>query len=241
MATDKISNKTGAARVAISNALADAGVKAAVAQYGYNAAKLNAGKALLDAADAAVGGKTAGLGDQKGATAQVKSAKNAAKAAFENLAKVARAIFPRDKGKLTTLGLDKAMPRDAAGLISAGNTLFDNALANSDIKAALAGYGYEAGKLTAEKAKVSAFDTVNQQQEAAKGQSQMGTAGQTAALSALDDWMSQFLKIARVALKDQPQQLEKLGIKVPVGPTPAQRAGRKKAAETRKKKKQPPA
>ena len=76
-------------------------------------------------------------------------------------------------------------------------------------------------------------------QEAAKGAAQQATAEQTAAMDALDEEMRAFRRIAKVALKDAPQLLEKLGIPVRSTRTEAQRHAGAKAAATRKAKKQP--
>jgi len=59
-------------------------------------------------------------------------------------------------------------PRDTAGFLQAAYTLFDNA-ASSGL---LAKFGYEADRITAERAMIAAFDQANQTQEAAKGAAQ---------------------------------------------------------------------
>ena len=53
---------------------------------------------------------------------------------------------------------------------------------------------------------------VAQKQE--RGDAQQAIHERDAALLAMDRWYSDFIKIARVALAEQPQQLEKLGISV---------------------------
>ena len=83
--------------------------------------------------------------------------------------------------------------------------------------------------------------TVNTQstvleQEAAFA-AQQATREQEAALSALNDWTAQYLKIARVALRDKKQLLEKLGVAARTTKTKAQRGAAKKAAATRAAKK----
>jgi hypothetical protein len=48
-------------------------------------------------------------------------------------------------------------------------------------------------------------------QQAARGAAQASTHARDAALQALNDWMRDFLAIARIALADQPQRLAQLG------------------------------
>jgi hypothetical protein len=57
-------------------------------------------------------------------------------------------------------------------------------------------------------------------------------------LKNLDNWVSQYIKIARVALQGKKELLEQIGVRVYSSKTPAQREAPKKAAATRKAKKE---
>ena len=219
-----------AAQLAIANSLADPEIKSAIAQFGYTTTKLNKGKALYDAALAAVNAQKSGKGEQKTATADLKVALTDARDAYQALAKVARATLSKEEQ--TGLGLGKE-PRGTAAFIQAGYTLFDNA---GDV-AALADFGYDADKLAAERAKVEAYDQANQAQEMAKGSAQQATQDQDAALAAMSDWVAQYLKIAKVALRGKKQLLEKIGVLARTSKTAAQKAAPAKAAATRAAKK----
>ena len=130
------------------------------------------------------------------------------------------------------LGLGKE-PRGTAALTQAGYTLFDNA-ADSGL---LADFGYDADRIAAERAKIEAFDTANQAQEMAKGASQQAAQDQEAALTKMYDWVAQYLKIAKVALRGKKQLLEKIGVAARTTKTAAQKAAPQKAAATRAAKK----
>ncbi len=225
-----IAQQLNAAQLAIANSLADPEIKAAVAQFGYTTAKLNKGKALYDAALAAVNAQKSGKGSQKDATAQLKAALTDARDAYQALTKVARATLSKEEQ--AGLGLSKE-PRGTAAFIQAGYTLFDNA---GDI-AALADFGYDADKLAAERAKIEAYDQANQAQEMAKGSAQQATQDQDAALAAMNDWVAQYVKIAKVALRGKKQLLEKIGVLARTSKTAAQKAAPQKAAATRAAKK----
>jgi hypothetical protein len=226
-----IAQQLAAAQIAINNSLGDADIKAAVAQYGYTTAKLNHGKALYEAALAAVNAQKQGRGEQKAATADLKAKEKEARDAYQAAAQVARAaLAPAD---LSTLGLAGKTPRGVAGFIAAAYTLFDNA-ASAGL---LAEFGYEADHLAAERAKIEAFDQANQAQEAAKGAAQQATVDQDAALAKMNDWVMQYLKIAKVALRNKRQLLENIGVAARTAKTAAQRAAPQKAAATRAAKK----
>ena len=228
-----IASQLNSAQLAISNSLSDPEIQSLVAQFGYPADKLNEGKALYDCALSAVNAEKAAAGAQQESTRVLAQAEKSAHDAYQALAKVARAVFGKDKAQLNALGLNGNMPLDTAGFLAAAYTLFDNARTLP----ALADYGYDSVKLQSERTKIVAYDSANQQQEAAKGAAQQSTRDQDAALQALNDWTVQYLKIARVALSGKPQLLEKLGVLARTSKTAAKRAAPKKASATRAAKK----
>ena len=203
-----IAERLNAANVAISNSLADAEIQSLVAAYGYSPAKLTEGQARYEAALAAVAAQKSAAGGQLQATQELAEAETSARDAYQALAKVARAIFKDDKARLTALGLTGTAPRSTAGFLASAASLFENAASAPS----LAEYGYDAGRLEAERAKIAAFDLANQRQEAAKGAAQQASREQATALASLDAWRAQYIKIARVALRGKSQLLEKIGV-----------------------------
>ncbi len=151
------------------------------------------------------------------------AAKQQAHTAYQSLAKVARAIFARDESKLAVLGLTSRMPKSTAGFLTAAYALFENANI-PEIQALLVNYGYDSAKLQSERAMIEAYDAANRSQEQAKGAAQQATRDQDAALKELKLWYRQYIKIARVALRDKKELLEKLGIRILSAKTAAQRA-----------------
>jgi len=231
-AKQSIADRLNAAQVAINNTLADAEIQAAVAGYGYSVEKINAGKGLYDQAVAAVNAQIAAVGAQRDTTATMELAKQQAYTAYQSLAKVARAVFAQDKTRLTRLGLIGAMPRSAAGFLTAAYALLENAAA-PEIQAQLANYGYDSARLQSERAVINAYEAADRSQDQAKGAAQQATRDQDAALSELMLWYQQYIKIARVALQGKKELLEKLGIRMLSGKTAAQRGAAAKAAATR--------
>lgn len=223
-----IAEQLNAAQVAINNSQADEEIQALVSGFGYSvgrSGKLAEGCGLVERAQAAVLAQTQAAGAQKDATLALQAAKVAATDAYQALAKVARATC--DPAQLKALGLSGKMPIDTAGFLKAAYVLFDSAVTTP----VLAGFGYSAEKLAAERSKVTAYDEANRKQEAAKGTAQQATREQEAALQALNEWVAQYLKIAKVALREKPQLLEKLGIAARTTRTAAQRAARQKPQE----------
>ena len=226
---NSIAKRLNAAQLAINNSLADAQIQNLVGAYGYSVEKLNAGKTLYTAAVDAVNRAQAAFGAQQQATAHVKSARKIARDAYQSLAHVARAVMKDNPGQLVTLGLDKPMSNTTAGFLSQALTCFDNALGVSEIQVVLKEYGYTEERLQNERTKITNYDQANQVQEAAKGAAQQAAVLQNAALHELDNWIACYLKIAKVALRQDKQLLEKIGIVVRTSKTVAQRTASAKA------------
>ncbi len=229
--------KLSRAETLITNSLSDTTIQSYVGKYGYTADRLNEGKALLDAATGVKDTHVAASGAKKVATAAEGGLRKAAEDAYQSYSTIAKGVFQKDKESLAKLGLDKPMPRTEAGFIAAGKTLFDNASSDEKIKAAMANDGYDDAKLADEKAKILAYEAAVDAQAAANGASQDSTQEQTKAVKALADWVSGYMRVARVALKEKPQLLEKLGILVRNTRTKPQKQAPQKAAATRAAKK----
>lgn len=229
-----ISDRLNAANVAIGNALADAQIGRYLGEFGYQTPKLSEGKVLYEAADASLRRQVAQQGDAKAATARLAVAEKSARVAYQNLAQTARAAFGRDRATLAVLGLDNPMPAPMPLFVTMATALFDNASHKPEIAGALASFGYTAEKLAKERGKVVEMSAAMQAREAAGGAAQQATFEQNRAMEMLDNWMGAFVRIAKVALREEPQLLEKLGVLRRNARTAAQRGAGAKAAATRR-------
>jgi hypothetical protein len=197
-----------AAAIALTNTSELTDIKTTVAEYGYTTARLAEGQALYRAAEEALAAQRMALGDKKIATADMLVCGQLARDAYVAAVKVARATL--DDGQLATLGIEGKLPTRKAGLIQAGYTLFDNLAATS----LLQDYGYTPGKIAAERAKIAAYEEAANAQRMAKGAAEQATQDRQAAMASLQDWLAQYIKIARVALRDRRELLEQIGVKV---------------------------
>jgi hypothetical protein len=199
----------------LTNALADPILLDAVATYGYDAAALEEGRSLLVAARQAQQAMRSEYGEQYDATDAVRDAFDAANSTYMQHVKLARIAVKDRRGAATALQLVGARKQSIRGWLDQATTFYDNALANEDIQADLARFNITPEVLAEGQAAVEAVARANSQQEQEKGDAQAATAVRDDAVEALDEWMSEFRVAARVALEDEPQQLEKLGIRVP--------------------------
>ena len=228
-----ISQRQQWASVATTNAATDPEVSPLLAAYGFDTNRFAKERALLQTASDEVTRQVNATGEYRAATARAGAALVVGIEAYQSLAQVARAAFAGDRATLSSLGLDKRMSRTSSLFTTQALALFDNAAGNKVIADQVATYGYTAEKLTSERNKILALIEAVRVQESAKGAAQQATAQQNAAMKALDSEMSALRRVAKVALKSQPQLLEKLGIVARASRTPAQRHAGQKAAATR--------
>ncbi len=235
-----ISAQLNAASVAVANASADPVISAAMGGVGFDAERLARGRGLVEAASLAVSAQVAATGAYRAASAQADASEGMNRAIVSSYGQVAAVAFGDDRAALTTLGFDRSMPRAIAPFLTAALATYDNALANPGLLAKLSAFGYGAERLGTERGRLLELIEARRAQEMAKGAAQQATAAQGEAMTALAREMRDFRRIARVALKDKPQLLEKLGMMARTSKTAAQRGAGKKAAATRAAKKATP-
>lgn len=68
-----------------------------------------------------------------------------------------------------------------------------------------------ADDLTTTNTLITELETARTEYLREKGESQDTTKAKDAALATIDDWMSEFYAVAKIALEDNPQLLESLG------------------------------
>ncbi|RZM82903.1 hypothetical protein [Leptolyngbya iicbica] len=200
------------AQVAIDNALTNPEILDALSLFGYTADHLQQGKALYTTALTAQTTQQLEAGEQKSATAELEANRAIAHATYIRCVKIARVAFKRDAGIATQLDLNGERKRNLAGWLAQVNQFYINALANPAVLAGLGNFGITPDKLQAGLAEVKAVEASNLTQEKEKGEAQAATQTRDQALDALQDWLSDYLAIAKVALEDNPQLLESLGV-----------------------------
>lgn len=215
MAYQSIPDLLNEAETALRNALSDQTLLDALGELGYDEATLQEGQSLLEAAQDAQQTMTVEYSEQYEATEALEAAYETAHSTYVRHLEVARIALKDERGAAEALKLRGRRKRTISGWLEQARTFYDNALANQDVLDALAGFNVTSEELTDGQAQVEAVAEANSMQEQEKGDAQDATHARDAAVDALDEWMSDFYAIARIALEDRPQQLEKLGLTVP--------------------------
>ncbi|MCB8922655.1 MAG: hypothetical protein H6662_13795 [Ardenticatenaceae bacterium] len=204
-----------AAQVAIHNAQSMEQVAAALAPFGYDAARLQAAEGLLEETRTAVGVQALAYGEQYEATAVLRAAREEANRVYMNAVKIARIAFRQDVQARATLRLAGRREQGLAGWLAQATMFYQNLLDSPTLLAGMRPFGYDEAQLAGELALVRAVETANQRQKAAKGAAQAATQARDEKLRALRVWLSDFWVIAPIALADHSQLMESLGKVVP--------------------------
>ena len=232
-----ISEKLASAGTLIDNSLTDPEILAKISEMGYDEAALNEGKQLKDEANTLHLQQIKEYGEQFGATQALHDALDAASEAYMNAVIVARIAFKNDVAAQSTLQITGPRSLTVNGLLDQAEVFYSNLLANPEMQTPMQNYdiirehpgygpkrisddlnnekyGYVETKLQEEQAMMEAARQAYLVQYKEKGDAQAATKARDAKLDKLNTWVYDFKTIARIALKDEPQKLERLGILV---------------------------
>ncbi len=204
-----------AAQVAIDNALSDTEVKTFLAEFGYDDTRLNVGKTLLDTANQLQQKQQKEYGDQFEATGELKDIWEEADQQYMRFVKVARIALRDDHSLYQKLDLGGTRKVSLAGWLAQAKQFYLNALGDATVLEKMATYGMTREKIEAGKALLDQTEAANAAQEKEKGEAQQATQERDKAIDELEAWLADFLAIARIALEDKPQLMEKLGVVEP--------------------------
>ncbi|UXP32943.1 hypothetical protein N6H18_03105 [Reichenbachiella agarivorans] len=200
------------AEVAIHNATTNDAVKSAMALYGYDTTKVAENQALLDQGKTLHTKQKKEYGEQYSATdALSKSMKTADKWYIKHV-KIARIALKNERGIWQSLQINGRRKKSQSGWVSQATVFYLNALSNPDVLTAMNQFGVSQEVLASTQLLVQDVANKLSIQLKETGEAQDATIKRDEALDLLMDWMSDFKAIARIALEDDAQLLEMLGI-----------------------------
>lgn len=182
-----------------------------LATVGYPLTELQAGRALATAAQSGVAARTTADSGQEAAAKALKAQDKKVRADFSEFRDSVRGLYAK-KADRTALGADGEMPKDRDLAISTMRTGLTNAQ-TAPYATKLATYGYPAPAIAALLAEVAQWESAINAHATAKGASTGTTEQRNEAYKAMKDWKTQFLPIAKRALKGIPGALAGLGWK----------------------------
>ena len=209
-----ITKKIEVANYSITNAINNPIITTALTALGYDITKLNEGKSLLDNLKVLQAGKKQQYIEQRAATADRDTIRMQINEIYRQHLKLARMTFKNEPNMLSALEADSRRLRSFNGWKAQVTTFYDAALNNQPIMDGLARFNITATDLVNVQTLLTTLEDAEATQKTQVGEAQQATLDRDKAIKALDDWMSDFQGVARLALKDNPQLLEALGIAV---------------------------
>lgn len=190
-------------------------IKAPLTSVGYTDGRLESDEQACDAARQAIARQDTARMEQIDATAKVAQLRAQAEAKYSALAATVRAVFPSHATlhqKLRLTG-SPSQHKSQSAFLAKAHTLYEGLIEQPELLPPLADAGYSAERLAGELAELAAFQQADAEQEAAKFRAQTATAEQRQALAELRARRSRFSKLAKVALRGNPQALAALGLR----------------------------
>lgn len=212
MPKNKVTDFLMSAKTMIENALSDDTVKTALAAYGYDEAKLQAGKALYDEAFELDLTQKRESGEKVAATTEFNNIWAEADQQYMKTLKVARIVLKNLYKADQAAMLYGVRKQSFNGWQEQAVSFYANILNDPELLEAMAGYGYPEDRLKQEYEMVQQVIEQNLRQKKEKGESEQATRFRDQKLDQLADFVSDLRGIAKVALADTPDYLEKLGI-----------------------------
>jgi hypothetical protein len=196
--------------VALENAEEQPGIAAKMAELSYDSEKIAEGKSLLaQTMQVYMKNKTEDV-ETSEASAKFKTDRELLEKTFRRHRRKARVVFRKDPVMLQRLAIDDDVPGAYAKLMETVSVFYSEA-GKPDVLDKLARLGITGKDISGgmELASSVSDDRNNYLREV--GESEAATKAKDAAMAAMQDWMTEFYAVARIALEDQPQLLEALG------------------------------
>lgn len=207
-----ITKKIEQATFSITNALNNPDITTPLAVFGYDAVRLNEGKTLLDNLKLLQAKQKQEYIEQRAATTDRDDIRTQIEAVYSKHLKLAKIAFKREPNILLALEAVGQRLRTYDGWKGQVTAFYNAAMNNQPIKDGLARFNITETNLTDVQAQLTVLETAEAKQKTEIGEAQQATLDRDTAMEALDDWMSDFQEVAKIALEDNPQLLEALGI-----------------------------
>jgi hypothetical protein len=173
---------------------------AVLAERGYDEAKLGEGLALYQAAEASFNRRQQAIADQQEATNLLKAHQALVKAQYYDFRIVGRGLF-RGQADRTALVLSGLVSADRQQLIASAQTSYKAALQERYLPDLSKYGGFSREVIEAAIADVKKLAAMDDDQNAAIAQAVLATEDRDRAATELQDWVTQFRAVARVALR----------------------------------------
>jgi hypothetical protein len=198
----------------ITNAREVEAIRTPMEAFGYTPERLQEARGLLDELETAVADFTREQGEAVAAIDERRQKQALANEAYMTHLKIARIALRGDAGANATLQLGGRRKTTQDGWLAQAKSFYQQLLGNDAWVAAMAKFGQQRERLETALAAIEAAEAAWIHQQKEEGEAQDATPRRNAALDDAEEWVSDYLEIAKIALAENPQQLEALGVVV---------------------------
>ena len=213
MTKHKIETEVVQAHTLVVNARKNAQVKQIMENYGYTDPRIQEGENLLNQVEQWQAKQENCYSKEKALKQQLEKDVKTLKALYQEHLTIARFVFRKDPFMQSELQLKGARNTSWAGWIKQVMRFYHRIEAGG--LPLMKKQGITAEELAQGKAMAEAVMVTYHEKKSCAGNAQSATQNRNDALKAMGRWVSNYIKIARVAFQHDPQLLEALGITVP--------------------------
>lgn len=199
-------------RRALTNAMDEKAVQDLVGPMGYDKGEIADGLALVDVAEREAREADTERAESKAATRAAGQARAKVRQTYVRLAKLARTVHEDGSAGWTTLGLGGRRPEAVALVLAEARRFYEALLADAALLDALAVRRVTASDVERALSDVDAAVAAGAVQTAEAGEAQVATAERDTAVEAVAGYWEDFSDVVEVALEDEPQLREVLGM-----------------------------
>ena len=210
-----IKEKISSAQQSIHNARNHPALSDLLGPLSYNTEKLTVGKVITQEVQSLYNTQQKEYGDSYNATKEYQEQWVLLLEEYRDFRIIAKIVFKNNPGALKELGLHELVKRRKGELQTQISATLHNALSNDEFLNALAPYSYTTMRISGILELLLAIPDLKKSRVAEQSEAQSATRARDSRIDDLDEWMFDFLTIARVAVKNDPELMELLGDIVP--------------------------
>ena len=199
-------------RVALENVESQNEIATIMAEFGYDSAFIEDGKQLFTQTRQAYDLNAKEDDETSQAYSDFIEKRNALEDTYSLHRKKAKVIFRKDLEIMKRLSLDGSIPAAYIKWLETVKKFYTEVIADTEVQTKLSRLKVTTEDLNAANTLIGELESARSEYLKEKGESQDATKQKDSTFANLDDWMSEFYAVARIALEDNIQLLEALGV-----------------------------
>ncbi len=199
-------------RVSFENVEAQSEIATIMAEFGYDSAMIEEGRNLFTQTRQAYDDNVREDDETSQAYADFIEKRSLMEDTYSLHRKKAKVIFTKDLVTMKRLALDGSIPGAYVKWLETVKKFYSEVISDKELETKLHRLKITAEDLIAANTLISELETARSEYLREKGESQDATKAKDSVFAELDDWMSEFYAVAKIALEDNIQLLEALGI-----------------------------